>query len=120
MFNHLSHPSQFTFDTDEQHFKQQVVMSSYQQPILVDFWADWCAPCQMLTPVLEHLVEEHKGQWLLAKVEVDDNMRLAGHYKLRGFPTVLLFDQGEVTARFNGAKPAHAIRDFLAQHLHLV
>ena len=109
----------WVFDVDEPSFKSRVIEASHQTPILVDFWADWCAPCIMLTPVLEQAVAEYAGRWQLAKVEVDadDNMRLAGHYKLRGFPTVLLFHQGEVIGRFSSAKPLHWVREFLDQHL---
>lgn len=114
-------PSKFVFDTTEKTFADQVIQASHQQPIMVDFWADWCSPCRMLTPVLEKAVEEYDGKWLLAKVEVDagDNMRLAGHYKLRGFPTVLLFDKGEIVGRFSSAKPMHWVEEFLHQHLQL-
>lgn len=110
-------PSNYIFDTNEKTFEKQVIQASQTQPILVDFWAEWCSPCRMLTPVLEQLVKEYDGQWLLAKVEVDDNMHLAGHYKLRGFPTVLLFDQREIIGRFSSAKPMHWVRDFVNQHL---
>jgi thioredoxin 1 len=105
------------FDATEENFNTRVIEASHQTPIMVDFWADWCSPCRTLTPVLEKLVHEDQGRWRLAKVEVDDNMRLAGHYKLRGFPTVLLFREGKVCAHFSGAHPAHWIRDFLASHL---
>jgi thioredoxin 1 len=116
---HHKDTTSFIFDTTEQDFDQQVIQASHQQPILVDFWADWCAPCRMLTPILEKLVDEYQGKWLLAKVEVDDNMRLAGRYKLRGFPTVLVFDKGEISGRFSSAKPLHWVRDFIDQHLEL-
>jgi len=105
------------FDATEQDFETLVIEASHKTPVLVDFWADWCMPCRMLTPVLEDLVAEDQGRWLLAKVEVDDNMRLAGHYKLRGFPTILLFQQGEIKGRFSSAHPHHWVRQFLTEHL---
>jgi putative thioredoxin len=107
----------YIFDADEQNFAEKVLENSRNQPILVDFWADWCPPCRALTPVLEKLAAEYQGRWLLAKVEADENMKLAGHYKLRGFPTVLAIRHGEVVAHFSGAKPAHWLREFIQVEL---
>jgi thioredoxin 1 len=107
----------FIIDATEDNFEQQVIEASRQTPILVDFWADWCGPCRVLTPILEKLAHEYAGQFILAKVEADENMRLAGRYKLRGFPTVLLFKNGEVQNQFSGAKHAGFVRDFIAPFL---
>lgn len=106
------------FDTDLEHFDRDVIAASHTRPILVDFWADWCAPCRALTPVLERIVTQHAGRIHMAKVEVDEgaNMKLAGRYGLRGFPTVLLFVGGEIVGRFSSAKPDHWIRQFIAEH----
>jgi putative thioredoxin len=84
---------------------------------MVDFWADWCPPCRVLTPVLEKVTYGLHGEVLLVKVEVDDNMRLAGRYHLRGFPTVILFVQGEEAGRFSGARTEQQVRAFLSDHL---
>lgn len=112
------HPHPYTFAVDEPDFRAQVLDASLERPILVDFWADWCSPCHALAPHLDKVVEELGGAVRLAKVEVDEgeNMRLAGHYRLRGFPTVLLFHAGEEIARFSGARPTHWLRDWLAEH----
>jgi thioredoxin 1 len=107
----------FIFDVNEHDFAHKVLDGSHQLPILVDFWADWCAPCRVLTPILERVVHAYEGRVALAKVEVDDNMRLAGHYRLRGFPTVILFRDGEPTDRFSGARHEHAVREFIDSHL---
>ena len=115
--NSLFKNNHLIFDVTEKTFDSLVIEASHQQIVLVDFWADWCAPCRMLTPVLEKLVQQYQGQWLLAKVEVDDNMHLAGNYQLRGFPTVLLFDKGEIIERFSGYKPHHWVSDLLNQNL---
>lgn len=109
--------SSYSINATEDNFEQQVIQASRHTLVLVDFWADWCGPCRVLTPVLEKLVEEYGGQFILAKVEADENMRLAGRYKLRGFPTVLLFKDGEVQAQFSGAKPTVFVRDFIAPYL---
>jgi putative thioredoxin len=114
-----AHPKPHTTEVHLDGFQSSVIDASHQRPILVDFWADWCAPCHALAPHLERVVGELEGQVLLAKVEVDegDNMRLAGHYRLRGFPTVILFEGGQERGRFSGARSSHQIRDWLQEHL---
>lgn len=109
--------SPHSINATEADFAQQVIEASHRIPILVDFWADWCGPCRVLTPILEKMVVEYAGRFILAKVEADENMRLAGRYKLRGFPTVLLFKNGEVRAEFSGAKPPSFIREFIQPYL---
>lgn len=106
-------------DVDVESFETDVIAASHQQPVAVDFWADWCAPCHALTPHLARAIEELGGRLRLAKVEVDEgeNMRLAGRYQLRGFPTVILFQQGEERARFSGARSTHQILDWVHEHL---
>jgi putative thioredoxin len=112
------HPAPgFIFDVDEASFETRVLLASSERPILVDFWAEWCAPCLALTPVLERIATEYEGRVWLAKVEVDDNMRLAGHYRLRGFPTVILFENGGENGRFSGARPLHWVRDFIDERV---
>jgi len=112
-----SHPENI-FDVDLAGFETQVIEASKTVPVLVDFWADWCPPCRALTPVLERVVTALAGKVKLAKVEVDEgaNMKLAGRYGLKGFPTVLLFIDGEITGRFSGARAEHWVREFLATH----
>jgi putative thioredoxin len=106
------------FDTHLEHFDRDVIEASQALPMLVDFWADWCPPCRALTPVLERVVAQHAGKIRMAKVEVDegDNMKLAGRYALRGFPTVLLFVGGEIVGRFSSARPESWVREFIAEH----
>lgn len=103
------------FDVTEDNFDALVIAASQQQPIIVDFWADWCPPCRALTPVLEKIVARADCRVRLAKVEVDDNMHLAGRYGLRGFPTVILFQDGEERGRFSGFKPQAEVEDFIAR-----
>ena len=114
---HRENASPHIFDVDEGEFQQRVIDASRERPILVDFWADWCAPCISLAPALERVIVEMGGEVLLGKVEVDDNMRLAGHYRLRGFPTVILFCEGEERGRFTGSRASHWIREWLDEHL---
>ncbi len=104
------------FDVTEHDFTHKVIEASRDKPVMVDFWADWCPPCRALTPVLERVVRM-RHDIRLAKVEADDNMKLAGRYQLRGFPTVILFRNGEEAARFSGARTAQQVQEFLSQHL---
>ena len=109
--------SPYIYDVEEANYDAKVIQASHQQPILVDFWAEWCAPCLSLSPALERVIDELEGLVLLAKVEVDDNMHLAGHYRLRGFPTVILFVDGEEIGRFHGSRASHWLRQWIEEHL---
>ncbi len=106
------------FDTHLEQFDLDVIEASHAQPVMVDFWADWCPPCRALTPVLERVIAHHAGRIRLAKVEVDEgaNMKLAGRYSLRGFPTVLLFVEGEIVGRFASAQSERWVHEFIAEH----
>ncbi len=107
------------FNVDLPDFEQRVIQASHQGPVMVDFWADWCAPCHAIAPHITRVVEQAGGAIRLAKVEVDegDNMKLAGRYKLRGFPTIILFHDGREIARFSGSRPARWIEQWLDEHL---
>ena len=106
------------FVVDLHNFDQLVIQASHQKPVLVDLWADWCSPCLVIAPILQKISEEFGDQLGIGKVEVDDgdNMKIAGHYKVRGFPTLILFDKGEEVGRFSGAKPLQFIRSFIEEH----
>ena len=106
------------FNTQLSTFDKDVIEASYEKPILLDLWADWCSPCLVIAPMLEKALQEFDNRILLAKLEVDegDNMKIAGHYKVRGFPTIILFQSGQEIARFSGAKPLQYIRQFIEQH----
>ena len=106
------------FVVDLHEFDDKVLKASHEKPVLVDLWADWCSPCLVIAPILEKLVHELDGKISIAKVEVDDgdNMKLAGHYKVRGFPTLILFQNGNEVGRFSGAKPLQFIRNFIDEH----
>jgi putative thioredoxin len=108
-------------ETTLETFSEDVLQASRQRPVLVDFWADWCAPCLVIAPVLEHVLRDLGGAVGLAKLEVDEgeNMKLAGHYRVRGFPTVMLFDDGAEVARFSGARSRTQILEFIRSHIDL-
>ncbi len=107
------------FDVDLEQFDDRVLAASHEVPVLIDLWAQWCSPCLVIAPLLKQLVEEHKGKLKLAKIEVDEgeNMKLAGHYKVRGFPTVILIIKGEEVARFSGAKPLSFLHHFVDDNI---
>ena len=114
----MSHPHLPIFNASLETFDELVIQASHQRPVLVDLCADWCAPCIVIAPVLEKVIAECAGKVALVKVEVDegDNMKIAGRLRVRGFPTILLFEDGEERGRFSSARPARFIHDFIAQH----
>jgi len=113
----MKHSEQgWKIDVDEHNFEKLVLEESHRRPVLVDFWADWCSPCLIIAPLLDRVIQEFNGGILLAKVDADENMRVAGHNRVRGFPTCVLFRDGAEVVRFSGAKPVHVIREFIEEH----
>ncbi|MFP3873795.1 MAG: thioredoxin [Thiohalophilus sp.] len=109
--------SQYSFDVSAQTFQSQVIDASQQVPVLVDFWATWCGPCQSLMPVLEKLAAEYQGQFMLARVEIDQQQELAAHFGVRSVPTVKLVKNGQIVDEFTGALPEGEIRALLDRHI---
>lgn len=99
-------------------FEQDVLETSKEKTVLVDFWADWCSPCLVIAPVLEVIASEYEDELVIAKLEVDDgeNMKLAGRYQVRGFPTIMMFRDGKEVNRFSGAKSQQAIEIFIDEN----
>jgi thioredoxin 1 len=88
-------------DVTDQNFEEEVLNSS--QPVLVDFWAQWCAPCRMLAPTIDQIAEEFSGRAKVVKLNVDDNMGTSSKYNIRGIPTLLLFKDGEIKDQVVGS-----------------
>jgi putative thioredoxin len=109
--------SAFVFDVTQADFEEKVLLASTRVPVLVDFWAPWCAPCRSLAPILDKLAEENQGKLLVAKVNTDEQMQLATLFGIRSLPTVMLIRDGRPVAGFMGAQPESVIRQFLAPHL---
>lgn len=102
-----------TYDVEEADFEELVVARSRRAPVLVDIGADWCGPCLVLDPLMARLVKEYGGEFLLAKVDADENMRIAGRHGVRGFPTVIAYSHGQEIDRFHSAQTEGFLRRFI-------
>jgi len=94
-------------EVTDDNFESEVLQSDL--PVVVDFWAEWCAPCRMVTPVIEELAEEMLGQIKVAKLNVDQNRQTAAKYDIMSIPTVILFETGEVSKQVIGALPKESL-----------
>ncbi len=100
---------------DKHSFHQVVLQSSL--PVVVDFWAPWCAPCRLIAPHLDALAKELSGKIVIAKLNTDEDPELAGTYQVSGIPTLMVFKGGEVVERLVGALPKEALKQKLSRHL---
>lgn len=104
----------FVVDVTEATFQSEVVERSMQVPVVVDLWADWCGPCKQLSPTLEKLAAEGAGTWILAKIDVDANPRIAQLFQVQSIPTVIAIGGGQPVEAFSGAQPEAQIREWIS------
>jgi putative thioredoxin len=103
-------------EVTDRNFEQEVLLRSMQTPVLVDFWAAWCAPCKALMPLLAKLAGDFGGAFVLAKVNTDENQQIAMQCGIRSLPTVVLIKEGQIVDGFVGVQPENAIRALLEKH----
>ncbi|AZD32089.1 thioredoxin [Pseudomonas chlororaphis] len=115
----MSQDTPYIFDASTADFDQSVIENSFHKPVLVDFWAEWCAPCKALMPMLQQIAESYQGELLLAKVNCDIEQDIVARFGIRSLPTVVLFKDGQPVDGFAGAQPESAVRAMLEPHVQM-
>jgi len=98
-------------------FETEVLAASKSQPVMVDFWAEWCRPCHMLAPTVAEIAQDYAGKLKVMKLNIDEAMDSTSRYRVQGIPTLLLFKDGQVVEQIVGAKPKDEITKALERHL---
>jgi putative thioredoxin len=104
-------------EVNDSDFEEKVIEKSKEKPVVVDFYADWCAPCQMLGPIMEKLGEEFKDKLVFVKINTDNNPETSNKYDVSGIPAVKIFKDGEVVDEFVGLQPEEEIKKWLNKNL---
>jgi len=107
--------SEHIVNVSDETFESEVLQAD--KPVLVDFWAEWCGPCKMITPILDEIAQEYAGKLKVAKLNIDDNPATPPKYGVRGIPTLMLFENGEVKATQVGALSKSQLSEFLNSNL---
>jgi putative thioredoxin len=103
----------YVVEVDEASFQAEVIDRSFQVPVVLDLWAEWCEPCKQLSPILERLADESNGAWILAKIDVDANPRISQALQVQGIPAVFAAIGGQLVPGFQGALPAAQVAEFI-------
>ncbi len=98
-------------------FQAEVIDASKKQPVMVDFWADWCRPCHMLAPTVAEIANEYVGKLKVVKMNVDENVNSAGNFNIRSIPSLLIFKGGQVAEQIVGAVPKEQISKVVDRHI---
>ena len=98
-------------------FESEVIDASKTQPVMVDFWAEWCRPCHMLAPTVAEIANDFTGKLKVVKLNVDENVNSPGRFNVRGIPTLLIFKGGQVADQIVGAVPKEQIQKILERHV---
>jgi putative thioredoxin len=106
-------PGKYVVDVDEAAFQSEVLDRSFQVPVVLDMWAEWCQPCKQLSPVLERLATDGGGSWVLAKIDTDANPRIAQALQVQSIPAVFAVIGGQLIPGFQGALPEAQVREFI-------
>ncbi len=104
-------------NVSDKDFQSEVIEASKTQPVMVDFWAEWCGPCHALAPTVAEIANDYLGKLKVVKLNVDENMNSAGRFNIRGIPTLLIFKGGQVADQIVGAVPKEQITKVLARHM---
>jgi thioredoxin 1 len=98
-------------------FQAEVIDASKKQPVMVDFWADWCRPCHMLAPTVAEIANDYAGKLKVVKMNVDENVNSAGNFNIRSIPSLLIFKGGQVAEQIVGAVPKDQIAKVVDRHI---
>jgi putative thioredoxin len=108
---------EFQTDANDSTFNEKVIEKSKKVLVIADFWAEWCMPCLMLSPILDGIAEEYKGEIFLVKCNIDENQTNSEKYNVSSIPSVKLFKNGKVVDEFVGVIPEHKIKEFINKNL---
>lgn len=104
-------------DVTDNNFEENVIEKSKKIPVLIDFWADWCVPCNILSPILEKVIASYKGKLILVKMNVDENPKTSNKFAINAIPAVKLFKGGKEVVQFIGVVPENTIRQLINKNL---